>query len=254
MTIKYRIWVLTLFPKFYTPFKETGIIGRAFQYKSGGSFQLITVSLADYSPKHFKGVDDTLYGGGHGMVIRADVLKKALLEGVIKAGGYSQNWRKELRVVYPSPKGVVWNFHTARKFAQDHWVNSSLDLVFICGRYEGIDQRFIDKYVDLKISLGDFVLSCGDIAVLGLLDSALRFVPGILGNKNAPQEDSFENGGLLEEPLYTKPQEFEGISIPPVLLSGNHKAIQDYRQKERFRVTKEHRPELYQHYFEKKGT
>ena len=241
---KHRIWILTLSPSFYGPFLETGVVGKALRgERARRAFELISVPLGEYSPKGYKGVDDSPYGGGQGMVMRADVLKEALLQGVVAAGGYGEDWREELAVIFPSPRGRVWKTEDAKSFSRDFWGETPKDLVFICGRYEGIDQRFIDSWVDREISLGDFILSNGDIATLAILDSAMRFVPGVVGNSASVGEESFEEG-LLEHALYTRPAVFEGVGIPSILLSGHHEEIRQYRRAERERLTREHRPDL----------
>ena len=241
---KHRIWILTLTPDFYTPFLETGVVGKALRGERGvKSFELSCVYLGDYSPKGYKGVDDAPYGGGQGMVMRADVLRDALLQGVIAEGGYGDSWRDSLEVILPSPRGRVWKSGYAKEFVQDCWGEREKDLVFVCGRYEGLDQRFIDSYVDREISLGDFILSNGDIATMGILDSALRLVPGVVGNMASIGDESFEKG-LLEHSLYTRPPLFEGQAVPLVLLSGNHGEIGLYRRSESERVTAQRRPDI----------
>ena len=237
--MKRQIWILTLFPDFYTPLLTTGVVGRIF----GESFVLNTVYLGDYSSKGFKGVDDAPYGGGPGMILRADVLRDALLQGVVEKGHYGKDWRKKLRVIFPSPRGTPWTASLAHRF----WSDDARDLVLLAGRYEGVDERFIHSFVEEEISLGDYVLSNGDIAALVILDSTLRLLPGTVGNTQSVEEESFE-GGLLEYPLYTRPSNFEGPKVPPVLLSGDHGKIQSYRQEERERITRKYRQDLYRTY------
>ena len=239
-----KIWILTLSPSFYDPFLETGVVGKALRGERGECpFELCCVSLGNYSPKGYKGVDGAPYGGGQGMVMRADVLKRALLEGVVETGNYGEAWREKLAVIFPSPKGKIWKAEEAKKFSQEFWGESPKDLVFVCGRYEGIDRRFIEAYVDREISLGDFILSNGDIATVAILDSAMRFVPGVVGNSASVGEESFEDG-LLDHALYTRPPVFEGKNIPAVLLSGNHEEIRKYRRRDRERMTGELRPDI----------
>ena len=242
--MKHKVWILTLSPSFYVPFLKTGVVGKALSGERGEkTIELSCVFLGDYSSKGYKGVDDTPYGGGQGMVIRADVLKEALLKGVVAKGGYPENWREELEVILPSPQGKVWKMEDAKNFSKNFWGNEPKDVVFVCGRYEGVDQRFVDAYVDREISLGDFILSNGDIATLTILDSAMRFVPGVVSNSTSVGEESFE-GGLLEYPLYTRPLLFEDRPVPSVLLSGHHGEIKKYRGGERVRMTQKKRPDL----------
>ena len=239
-----RIWILTLFPEFFKPLLDCGIAGQALRgERSDGDFklELRCVNIRDYSTGKYKSVDDSPYGGGPGMVMRADILRDALVKGVVEAGGYASV--DDLHVVYTSPRGIVWNNKVARDFGTQHLSSSSKDLVFICGRYEGVDERFLEKYVQAYYSIGDVVLTGGELAVMLILDSAVRFVPGILGNKLSSEADSFEDG-LIEYPQYTKPREFEGMSVPDVLVEGHHKKITQWQNQEKLRMTKKHRPDL----------
>ncbi len=235
-----KIWVLTLFPQLFAPFKDVGVVGQLLSGQRGSDIQLNIVPLEEFSPKKFKGVDAAPYGGGPGVVLRADVLQKALLEGVVEAGGYGVDWKSELDVIYTHPRGKVWQQSMASSWAHD----KSRDLVFICGRYEGIDERFIETYVNKMISLGDFITSGGELPVMVIVDSILRLTKGTLGNEESWQDESFEGEGLLEHPHYTRPSEFEGKKVPEVLLSGNHQKIKEYRAKERLRITKKYRNDL----------
>lgn len=239
--INRRIWILTLFPEYFKPLLECGISGSAFRGERSDTlkFEMKFVNIRDYSTTKYKSVDDSPFGGGPGMVMRADILRDALIKGVVEAGGYQDV--SELSVVYTSPRGKVWNNKVAREFGTTSLANK--DVVFICGRYEGIDERFIEKYVNEFYSIGDYVLTGGELAVMTILDSAVRFVPGILGNKLSSEYDSFEDG-MLEFPQYTKPQEFEGLSVPDILLSGHHKKIDEWQKEQKLIMTKKHRPDL----------
>lgn len=239
-----KIWIITLFPEYFVPLCKVGVAGQALSGSRGVEFKVETVQLRDHCLDDYKGVDDSPFGGGAGMVMRADILKNALIDGVVKKGNYDDDWKEKLHVIYPGPRGKVWNHNSCREFANRVWDKElGKDLVFICGRYEGIDERFIENYVDEQISLGDYIVTGGEVAVLAILDSALRFLPGVLGNKNSANEDSFENG-ILEHPQYTKPREFDGLEVPEVLLSGHHKKIEEYRNSEKMRITKIYRPDL----------
>jgi tRNA (guanine37-N1)-methyltransferase len=238
-----KIWVINSFPKMFEAYLDSGVAGQALRGERGVDFDLRSVLLREFSPKDFKGVDDAPYGGGEGMVLRADVLKNAIEKGIVEPGGYGEDWREKLHIVYTSPRGKVWKNEYAKDFAHRVWGAEPRDVVFICGRYEGIDERFIETYVDEIISLGDYVITGGEVAVMTILDSALRFVPGVLGNKISAVNESFQSG-LLEEPVYTRPREFEGKEVPEVLLSGNHKRISEYKKEERVRITKKYRPDL----------
>ena len=229
------IWILTLFPEYFHPFFKYGVSSRAFR-----KFKVKPVFLRQYA-KHGK-VDDNAYGGGPGMVMRADILEKALLEGV---GQHLKGPLKErAKIICPSPQGTLWTDAYARKFAETS-LQGERDLVFICGRYEGIDQRFMDKYVETQISLGDFILTGGELAVMSILDSSFRFIPSILGNQMSARDDSFSDG-LLEGPLYTRPYDFHGQTVPDVLRSGDHTKILGHQKKQKIETTRRHRPDLWE--------
>ncbi len=251
---KRKIWIVTLFPEYFEPFLSYGVISKAFDSKDSKA-SLNFVQLRDFTKNSYKGVDDSPYGGGPGMVMRADILEKALLDGVVGAGGYSvTNFRDQLDIINFSPRGARWSSVKAREFANNYFIKNNVidkDIVFICGRYEGIDERFISEYVDDEISIGDYVLSGAELAVQIILDSSLRFVPGVVGNEDSFRDESFENDGLLDYPVYTRPQHFKQREVPPVLLSGNHKEIDTYRLKEQIRITKKLRPDLYNQYEKK---
>lgn len=238
-----KIWILTLFPEYFKPLLECGISGQAFRGERSEhiKFEVCFVNIRDYSLTKYKSVDDSPFGGGPGMVMRADILREALVKGVQEAGGYQG--LEDLHVIYTSPRGKVWNNKIAREFGTSVLSHPSKDIVFICGRYEGIDERFLQKYVNDFYSLGDFVLTGGELAVMTMLDSAVRFVPGILGNKLSSEYDSFEDG-LIEYPQYTKPQEFEGMVVPEILLGGHHKKIQEWQRDQQVIMTKKYRLDL----------
>lgn len=238
-----RIWILTLFPEMFKPFLECGIAGAAFRGERSEDFkfELHFVNIRDYSTTKYKSVDDSPYGGGPGMVMRADILRDALVKGVVENGGYSSV--DQLHVVYTSPRGKVWNNKVARDFGTRILGTGDKDLVLIAGRYEGIDERFLSKYVTEFYSIGDYVLTGGELAIMTMLDSAVRFVPGILGNKLSSEYDSFEDG-LIEFPQYTKPRDFEAMEVPAILLEGHHKKIEEWQQQEKLAMTKKWRPDL----------
>ena len=238
-----RIWILTLFPEMFKPFLECGIAGSAFRGERSEDlqFEMHFVNIRDYSTTKYRSVDDSPYGGGPGMVMRPDILRDALIKGVQEAGGY--NSLEELEVVYTSPRGTVWNNKVARDFGTHVLGGPDKDVVFIAGRYEGIDERFLSKYVNRFYSIGDYVLTGGEIAIMTILDSSVRFVPGILGNKLSSEYDSFEDG-LIEFPQYTKPREFEGMDVPSILLEGHHKKIEEWQHQEKIEMTKKWRPDL----------
>ncbi len=239
-----KIWILTLFPEFFEPLLKCGIAGSALRGERSDEnfkFEVHCINIRDYSTTKYKSVDDSPFGGGPGMVMRADILRDALMKGVVEQGGYKS--KEDLRVIYTSPRGIVWDNLVARNFGMNVLSDPQRDIVFICGRYEGIDERFLENYVDEFYSIGDFVLTGGELAVMVMLDSAVRFVPGILGNKLSSEADSFEDG-MIEFPQYTKPREFEGTEVPQVLMDGHHKKIEEWQKSEKIRLTRKHRPDL----------
>jgi tRNA (guanine37-N1)-methyltransferase len=238
-----KIWIITLFPNYFDSLINFGITGSALRGERGAGIEIKTVQLRNYTPKDYKGVDDSPYGGGAGMVMRADVLKEALLKGIVADGGYGEDWREKLHVVFPGPRGRTWNNTYCKDFAARFSQENAKDLVFICGRYEGIDERFLNLYVNEQISLGDFILTGGEIAVMAIIDSSLRFFSGVLGNKESSTQESFQ-ANMLEHPQYTRPKVFDGLEVPEILLSGHHGNIEKYQKEEALRITKLNRPDL----------
>lgn len=239
-----RIFILTIFPEYFKPLIECGIAGSALRGERGlgdFKFEVHLINIRDFSKTNYKSVDDTPYGGGPGMVMRADILRDALVEGVMKPFSYGS--KNDLHVIYTSPRGVVWSNQVARDFALTKLTHPTKDLVFIAGRYEGVDERFLENYVDEFYSIGDFVLTGGELAIMSMIDSSIRFVPHILGNKLSSEMDSFEDG-MIEHPQYTRPTEFEGKVVPEVLVSGHHKKIEEWQKAEKLRLTQQHRPDL----------
>jgi tRNA (guanine37-N1)-methyltransferase len=235
-----RFDVITLFPELFAPFLTVGINRRAFESKDG--LKLVDVRLwnsRDFAQGTYRRIDDRPFGGGPGMVMMAEPLRLCL-EAI-------QTERNE---AYPSP--VVLFSPIGQKLAHanvEEWSKSD-GAVLVCGRYEGIDQRFIDAYVDIQISLGDFVLSGGEIAAMALLDAVARLQPGVLGDQDSHHLDSFNPAldGLLDCPHYTRPEiwEDQGVpkTVPDVLLSGHHVNIEQWRQEQRLKLTTALRPDL----------
>jgi len=239
-----RIWVITLFPEFFKPLFETGVVGSAMRGERGPMPEVTFLNPSDYNDKGFKGVDAAPYGGGAGQVMRADVLEQTLIEGVLKKGSYRADIKDALHICYLGPRGETFSAQMAQSICNDYLLkNESKDLVFLCGRYEGIDERFIETYVDHHISLGDFILSGGELALLPIMDAILRFYPGVLGNSSSSLEESFSNG-LLEYPQYTRPQVACGLEVPEVLSSGHHENVEKWRQEQSVKMTKRYRPDL----------
>lgn len=226
-----RFDVITLFPEIFAPFLTSGVTRRA--YESG----LVEVKLwnpRDFADGNYKRVDDRPFGGGPGMVMLAEPL--ALCLAAIRAERASDNDP----VVLFSPIGK-----TLTHGSVEEW-SASQGAVLICGRYEGIDQRFVDKHVTHQISLGDFVLSGGELAAMALLDALARLQPGVLNDAGSHQMDSFNPAldGLLDCPHYTRPEDWQGQTVPDVLMSGHHARIEGWRREQRLQLTRLQRPEL----------
>lgn len=213
---------LTLFPEMFECLKQS-IIGRAIE---NGNIELNLINIRDFSKDKHKKVDDTPYGGGAGMVMKADVVYDA----------YKSLKNDGAKVIYMSPQGNTLNQKKVEELSKyEH-------LIILCGHYEGIDQRVIDKIVDEEISIGDYVLTGGEIPAMVLIDSVSRYAEGVI-SKESIEEESFTNG-LLEYPQYTRPEVFEGEKVPEVLLSGNHQNIAKWRKEEALKITKIKRPDL----------
>ena len=224
--------VFTLYPDLFPgPFSE-GLYGKALDKKI---WDLQKVNIRDYANDKHKTVDDTSYGGGSGMLIKPDVIARAL----------DKNTKKGEKIIFLTPRGKVFNHECAKKFSQEKIIN------IICGHFEGIDQRVIDSRNIEEISIGDFILSGGETASYVFLDAILRLIPGVIGNENSITEESFGND-LLEYPQYTKPQIWEEKSVPDVLLSGDHAKIKDWRLSQSEAITLDRRPDLWQKYNKKK--
>ena len=224
----WNVKVYTLYPDLFPGPLNSGLFKKALDKKI---WSLDVVNIRDYAEDKHKSVDDTPFGGGSGMILRADVLAKCLDENNLSNKG---------PLIYLSPKGKKFDQLLAKKFA-------SKNLNIICGHFEGIDQRVLDHRNIEEISIGDFVLSGGETASYVFLDAILRLIPGVIGNENSKNEESFENG-LLEYPQYTKPQIWEEKSVPNVLLSGDHAKIKDWRLSQSEAITRDRRPDLWQKY------
>lgn len=214
--------VLTLFPEMFEPLNYS-IIGRAIDKKL---IEINLINIRDFSKNKHKKVDDSPFGGGAGMVMKPDVVYDA----------YKSIENKNAKVIYMSPQGKKLNQAKVEELSkQEH-------LIILCGHYEGIDQRVIDKIVDEEISIGDYILTGGEIPAMVLIDSVSRYKEGVL-SKESIQEETFSNG-ILEYPQYTRPEIFEGIRVPEVLISGNHQNIDKWREEEALKITRAKRPDL----------
>ncbi len=227
-----KIDILTLFPNSFKPLTES-ILERASE---SGKIEINLINIRDYSKDKHKKCDDYTFGGGPGMVMMVQPIFDAMnsIDGVDRA-----------HKIYLSPKGKVFNQKIARKLATYN------HLVFLCGHYEGVDQRVIDNFIDEEISIGDYVLTGGELPAMVVIDSVVRLLDGVLGGIESADIESFENN-LLEYPQYTKPREFNGMTVPEVLFSGDHKKVDLWRKQEAEKLTRERRPDLWEKYISDK--
>ena len=219
-----KVTVLTLFPETMESLLEYSIIGKAVE---NDLLKINYVNIRDYSLNKHKKVDDYPYSGGPGMLLKADSLSEALDEVITNKS----------KVIYMSPKGTLLNQEKVKELSKEE------DLVIISGHYEGIDQRVIDKYVDEEISIGDYILTGGELPSLVLIDSISRLIPGVLGNVNSNQNETFEDN-LLEHPQYTRPFNYKGDKVPEILLSGDHEKIKRWKRYKSIEATIKNRPDL----------
>ncbi len=231
MTSPWTATVLTLVPEMFPGPLAHSLVGKALET---GLWSLESVDIRDFASDKHRSVDDTPAGGGAGMVMRADILGKAVDHTLAQEG-------PKRRMIYLSPRGRPLTQSLVRELASEPGV------ALICGRFEGIDERVLEARPIEEVSLGDFVLSGGDIAAMALIDAVVRLLPGVVGAEASTWEESFE-GSLLEYPHYTRPATWEGLNIPEVLVSGHHGRIAEWRREQAKRITKERRPDLWQKY------
>lgn len=226
-----RFHILTLFPEMVMDGLNTSIIGRAID---AGLLEINAVNIRDYSTnKHMK-VDDYPYGGGAGLVMQPEPVYRAYED-------LTKDMKKKPRVVYLTPQGTTFHQEMAKELAKEE------ELVFLCGHYEGIDERVLEEIVTDYVSIGDYVLTGGELPAMVMIDSISRLVPGVLHNDDSAGDESFENG-LLEYPQYTRPPVFLDKEVPEVLLSGHHENIRKWRHEQSVKRTKERRPDLWEAY------
>ena len=235
----FTVKIITLFPEAFPGTLGLSLTGKALDL---GLWRLIPIALRPFGEGKHRNVDDTPAGGGAGMVLRADVLDRALDEAAVGANPDRLKWP----VIYLSPRGRPFDQAMAHRFA------ACDGMTMICGRFEGIDQRVIDHHQIEEVSLGDVVLTGGEIAAQAMLDATVRLLPKVLGNQASTEDESFSDG-LLEHPQYTKPAEWQGLPIPDVLQSGHHGEIAKWRKAQAEELTKVRRPDLWQAYVRKKG-
>ncbi|WP_417677693.1 tRNA (guanosine(37)-N1)-methyltransferase TrmD [Roseibium sp.] len=226
----FKATVLTLYPEMFPGPLGQSLAGRGLER---GLWALETSQIRDFATDKHRSVDDTPAGGGAGMVLRADILAKAI-DGSVPA----DDPRPKLLM---SPRGKPFTQAMAHDLAEGPGA------VIVCGRFEGVDQRVIDARNLTEVSIGDYILSGGEIAAITMLDAVVRLIPGVMGNMESAETESFETG-LLEHPHYTRPAEFEGRTIPDVLTSGNHRKIAEWRQEQAEQLTRERRPDLWERY------
>ena len=230
-----RFSVLTLFPELVESIVQTSITGRAIK---NGRIELSSIQIRDFAVNAYGQVDDTLYGGGTGMLLRPEPVYAAWLEATGQSSSAEVvQYPEKTRTIFLSPKGRVLNQDLVEELA------TCPHLILVCGHYEGIDQRVLDAVVDEEVSIGDYVLSGGELAAMVVLDCIVRQLPGALGDAASAAQDSFVNG-LLDCPHYTRPEVFKVEAVPPVLLSGNHAHIDRWRLKQALGRTWTRRPDL----------
>ena len=222
----FKVKIFTLYPEFFPGPFDKGIYGKALEKKI---WELKAVNIRNYAEDKHKTVDDKPYGGGSGMVMRADVIANSL----------DNNLEPNQKIYYLSPRGKLLDQEIVKNISKEKYLN------ILCGHFEGIDQRVLDKRNIEEISIGDYVISGGENASYIILDSVLRLIPGVLGNEQSTFDESFENG-LLEYPQYTKPQIWQKNKVPEVLLSGDHAKIKHWRLSQSEAITRDRRPDLWQ--------
>lgn len=230
-----KIAIITPVPEMVHAIIEQSMLRKAASEKV---VEYNVFDLREFGKGNYRQIDDTPFGGGSGMVMMAEPLMAAVK--------FAMEWMgdNDVRIVCPSPQGKTWNHKSAETFS-DHEKT-----IFICGHYKGIDQRVIEKYVTDEFSIGDFVVTSGEIPAIIMIDSMVRLIPGVLNSRESAETDTFY-GDLLDIPHFTKPRKVDGMPVPEVLLNGHHKEIEDWRQSQRELITQEKRPDLWRKYLEK---
>jgi len=221
-----KIKILTIFPEMFESVLNTSILGRA---REQGLIEVECIDIRPFSDRKHKNTDDYPFGGGAGMVM----LAQPIMDAMKAAMGEDFHGKR----IYMGPRGTTLTTAKARELAAEE------ELILLCGHYEGVDQRALDACIDEEISIGDYILTGGELAAMVLTDCVARFIPGVLGSAESPEEESFSDG-LLEYPQYTRPRELNGMEVPEVLLSGDHARIKAWRRQESLRATKKFRPDL----------
>ena len=222
-----EVYIITPFPDSIKTLIDNNIANQGLKK---GHLSIEIVNLRDFTTDNYRKIDDEPYGGGSGMVMMCEPLFGAIEYCISKS-------EKKPKIIFPSPKGKVLNHSLSSNLSTEN------SLIFICGHYKGIDERVIEKYVDFEISIGDFIISNGELSTMIIFDSIVRLVPGVLNDINSALTDSFVDD-LLDAPYFTRPSEIDGLKVPDVLLSGDHEAIEKWRNDKKFELTKERRPDL----------
>ena len=222
-----EVYIITPFPDSIKTLIDNNIANQGLKK---GHLSIEIVNLRDFTTDNYKKIDDEPYGGGSGMVMMCEPLFGAIEYCISKS-------EKKPKIIFPSPKGKVLNHSLSSNLSTES------SLIFICGHYKGVDERVIEKYVDFEISIGDFIISNGELSTMIIFDSIVRLVPGVLNDIDSALTDSFVDD-LLDAPYFTRPSEIDGLKVPDVLLSGDHKAIEKWRNDKKFELTKERRPDL----------
>ena len=222
-----EVYIITPFPDSIKTLIDNNIANQGLKK---GHLSIEIVNLRDFTTDNYKKIDDEPYGGGSGMVMMCEPLFGAIEYCISKS-------EKKPKIIFPSPKGKVLNHSLSSNLSTES------SLIFICGHYKGVDERVIEKYVDFEISIGDFIISNGELSTMIIFDSIVRLVPGVLNDINSALTDSFVDD-LLDAPYFTRPSEIDGLRVPDVLLSGDHKAIEKWRNDKKLELTKDRRPDL----------
>lgn len=226
----WKATVLTLFPEMFPGPLAHSLAGQGLK---AGAWALEALNIRDFAEGPHRSVDDAPFGGGPGMVMRPEVVARAIES--------ARHAEPALKLIYLTPRGRPFDQATAREFA------AGAGVTLLCGRYEGLDERVLDEYRPQEISLGDFVLSGGEAAAIALIDACVRLLPGVVGKQESLAEESFE-AGLLEYPQYTRPQVWQGRAVPDVLVSGHHEKVRAWRRERAEQITRERRPDLWARY------